>query len=66
MKMKIHKIATGGREYEFWYESTHKCWYAAEVDQYGNLGESIQEYSKDQIIESIRRGSVPVVHKYDR
>jgi hypothetical protein len=64
MALKIYKLTVGNRQYEYWYERSHRCWYAAEVDQMGNLGESIQEYRKDQIVRSIQCDFVPRVKLY--
>lgn len=64
--MKVYRINTSGREYEYWYDPQYRAWYAAEVDQYGNLGESVNEYTKDDILKTIRSGMVPSIPKYEK
>lgn len=56
--MKIYTMAHAGRNYEYWYDRQYRVWYAAEIDNEGNLGESINAYTKGWIVEYIKRGFV--------
>ena len=61
--MKIYTLQIDDAErkasYEYWYDRSTRVWYAAEVDAEGNLGETIHEYTKREIIRSIECGFVP-------
>lgn len=60
--MKIHNHTANGRSYEFWYDRTAgQVWYAMEVDENGNFGESIDDHNKASIIELINAGCVPTI-----
>ena len=54
--MKIYTMAHDGRNYEYWYDRQYRVWYAAEIDKDGNLGDSINAYTKGWIVDYIKRG----------
>lgn len=54
--MKIYKL----RDCEYWYDRSQRCWYAARIlSPQGDLGASINEYTKREIIRSIESDMVP-------
>ena len=59
--MKIYTMAHDGRNYEYWYDRQYRVWYGAEIDKNGNLGESINAYTKGWIVDYIKRGFCPNV-----
>ncbi len=61
MHMKIHLLQVNGHLYEFWYDRQYQCWFAAEKDSVGNLGESIDSGTKEGIVYAIRNGFVPLI-----
>ena len=64
--MKIHSIEANGKSYEYWYDrSAGKVWYAMEVTEDGNFGESINAYTKEEIIREIKGDRVPSVNDKD-
>lgn len=50
--MIVHK-RTG---HEFWYDRAYRCWFAAKVDKDGNLGPSVDAFTKREILALIDRG----------
>ena len=62
--MKIYTYEQEGHMYEVWYHRPEQCWYAAEIDKDGNMGESITAYKKDWVIDYIKRGHCPSVKRY--
>lgn len=61
--MKIYTLAHAGRNYEYWYDRQYRVWYAAEIDAEGNLGESVNAYTKGWVVDYIKRGFVPEIKK---
>lgn len=59
--MKIYTLVHAGRNYEYWYDRQYRVWYAAEIDNEGNLGDSINAYTKGWVVEYIKRGFCPHV-----
>lgn len=57
---QIYRMASKGREYEYWYDSSVGKWYAAQVDQYGSLGRTIHTDLKEEIEHIIRSGNMPI------
>ena len=46
--MKIHTDIEG---FEYWYDRAYRCWFAAPVDADGNLGPTVDAYTKRDIVE---------------
>ena len=59
--MKVHTRIVEGETYEYWYDRAYKAWYAAHVDEIGNLGDAINAYHKETIINAIDDGHCPKV-----
>lgn len=62
--MKIYSITHNGRTYEYWYDRKYRTWYAAEVDEHGNLGESRDDYTKYGIMYAITHGHIPELKRH--
>ena len=51
--MKIYKQGS----WQYWYDKAYRCWFAAQFDTDGNqIGDSINAYSKQEILNEIERG----------
>lgn len=51
--MKVYRDRRG---YEYWYDRQWRVWLAAKVDSGGNLSNTIQAYTKREIMDMIDRG----------
>lgn len=52
--MKIHTIRIGDRTFEYWYDRSTRCWWAAEFgDDLNQIGDAQHAYSKDEILQQI-------------
>lgn len=48
--MKVYELA----HWQYWYDRTYKCWYAAEFNTKGDqVSECIDSYTKTEIIDLI-------------
>lgn len=54
--MKVHRDIPG---VEYWYDPHCRCWFAARVDSVGNLGPSVNAYTRREILRLIKGGSLP-------
>jgi len=53
------KIYTDIEGFEYWYDRAYRCWFAAPVDADGNLGPTVDAYTKREIVELIRLTDQP-------
>jgi len=53
------KIYTDIEGFEYWYDRSCRCWFAARVDAEGNLGPTVDAYTKQEIVEIIRLTDQP-------
>jgi len=64
--MKIYDLWADGNNHEFWYDRSIGCWYACRVDRNGNLGDSINAYTKGEIMDAVERGLCPKINEVCR
>jgi len=51
------KIYTNIEGFEYWYDRSYRCWFAARVDAEGNLGQTVDAYTKPEIVEIIKQAA---------
>lgn len=54
--MRVHRDIPG---VEFWYNPNTRAWYAATVDAGGNLGESVNAYTRQEVLWLVGHGFLP-------
>jgi hypothetical protein len=53
--MKVYTDIDG---FEYWYDRLYRCWFAARVDADGNLGPTVDAYTKRDIVEFCKEQAV--------
>lgn len=52
--MKIYQL----RDWEYWYDRSTRCWWAARLDASGyQIGEAINAYTKAEILQLIKEAA---------
>lgn len=59
--MKIYTRIADGSKHEYWYDRSYRAWYAARIDENDDLGEAINDYTREGIERAIDEGHCPKI-----